>query len=289
MTNIRICRIPFLTGWRCAWLPQPPPVWPMDSNRSSRKIVTVVQNRKLVTWPEHVLTNKQWQRLVRTRDDCDCGPKSKVGGMTRICSLIIWWTESDRGFPSKLLKPDDRWYNFGKIVTVALRPNLQTWPEYILWSSEQQTMFETVPTKELMMWHEFVKISSLCFHERCSSNDKWQNANSQCWSKLSHHKFGQKAKLVRSFKALAFDIWPLTSIILRVLSFPNWEPKMAAKIIQTFTFARRHLVNANRKQMCCKCTSLRECTCTYRWMSSADCSLSTKPLKWKTTKSRPKL
>ena len=34
---------------------------------------------------------------------------------------------------------------------------------------------------------------------------------------------------------------------------PNWEPKS----IQTFTFVRRHLVNANRKQMCCKCTSFR--------------------------------
>ena len=190
MTNIRICRIPFLTGWRCAWLPQPPPVWPTDSDRGfpsklsePDEVLTVVQNGKLVTWPEHVLTNKQWQRLVGTRDDYNCGPKSKVGGMTRICSLIIWWTESDRGFPSKLLKPDDRWYNFGKIVTVALRPNLQTWPEYILWSSEQQTMFETVPTKELMMWHEFVKISSLCFHERCS-NDKWQivNAGRNCFT-----------------------------------------------------------------------------------------------------------
>ena len=149
--------------------------------------------------------------------------------MTRLCSLIIWWTENDRGFPSKLLKPDDSWYYFGKHVTMALRPNLQTWTESILWSSKQQTMFETVPTRELMMWHEFVKISALCSHERCSSNDKWQIANAG--RNCSTNNLGRKLKSVWSYKALAFDLWPLSSIELRKFCSPLIGSQKAFKFL----------------------------------------------------------
>ena len=190
MTNIRICRIPFLTGWRCAWLPQPPPVWPTDSDRGfpsklsePDEVLTVVQNGKLVTWPEHVLTNKQWQRLVGTRDDYNCGPKSKVGGMTRICSLIIWWTESDRGFPSKLLKPDDRWYNFGKIETVALRPNLQTWPEFFDRLNNRQCLKLSQPKNwwcdmSLSRYHPYVSMRDV--HQMTNDKTQTANANRNC-------------------------------------------------------------------------------------------------------------
>ena len=147
MTNIRICRIPFLTGWRCAWLPQPPPVWPTDSDRSSRKIVTVVQNRKLVTWPEYVLWSSDEPKVT------------------------------EAFFPSC-------WNQMIGDITLA---RLRQWPSDQTCRLDQNIFFDRLTNGQCLKlsqpenWSCDMSLSRyrpyLCFHERCSSNDKWQIAN----------------------------------------------------------------------------------------------------------------
>ena len=144
-------------------------------------------------------------------------------------SLIIWWTENNRGFPSKLLKPDDSWYNFGKLVTVVQNRKLVTWPDYVLWSSDEPKMTEAfLPS----CWNQMIGDITL--------------------ARLWEWPSDQTCRLDQN---ILFDHLIITTEqhrIEKVLFSPNWEPKS----IQTFTFVRRQLVNANRKQMCCKCTSL---------------------------------
>ena len=181
MTNIRLCRILFLTGWRCAWLPRPTPIWPTDSDKSSRKIVTVVQNRKLVTWSEHVLTNKQWQRLsfqvVGTRELCESGLKSKV----------LW--SSDEPKITEAFLPSC-WNQMIADITLA---SLWQWPSGQTCRLEQNLFFDRLNNRQclklfqpenwwcdmsLSRYHPYVSIRDV--HQMTNDKTPTANASRNC-------------------------------------------------------------------------------------------------------------